>query len=679
MNQEAGGDPSAPRRLGVLSLGFARQPQVRRILALAGWQVVPGPRGADAIGVWGRRPVARRGMMAARLTGMPLVTIEDAFLRGLRSGRSGEPPWGLVIDDLGIYYDASRPSRLERMLAEDDLPDGAAALALWRELALSKFNDWADEGELPEPGFVLVVDQSPGDAAIRYGAAGPETIRAMLSAALAENPGERVLIRTHPDVARGRGRGHFGPEDAGGLVGFLAPGLAPQAILARASRVYAVSSQLGFEAILAGHRPRLFGLPWYAGWGLADEERSCPRRGRQRTAEELFAAAMLRYAVWYEPFQDRLSDFAAVARAVATAAAAWRANRQPAFCTGMRLWKRQTVRRFLAGPGEVAFEDDPARAVTRAAAVGGRVIAWAGQKTPGLREACAARGVPLFSMEDGFLRSVGLGAALVAPASLVLDDLGIYYDPARPSRLERLIAESISLPPEELARAAALRRALAAAAVTKYNVGRTAPLAVPAGARVILVPGQVEDDAGLLLAAGEIHTNRGLLEAARVANPGAFLLYKPHPDVETGLRPGAIEARDLADAVAADASAAALIGLAEEIWTISSLMGFEALIRGRRVTCLGAPFYAGWGLTSDLGPVPARREARPALDGLVHAALIGYPCYVDPVTGIACAPEVILARLAARDPRLGRSPSPAVRLLSRLQRRFARQAWLWRG
>jgi capsular polysaccharide export protein len=500
----------------------------------------------------------------------------------------------------------------------------------------------------------------------------------MLEAARDENPGARILIRTHPDVALGRRRGHFGPGDARGGVGFLAPDHPPAALFARAARVYCVTSQLGFEAILHGHRPRLFGLPFYAGWGLAEEEVACPRRSRARTAAELFAAAMLAAPVWYDPFADALTGFATAAVQMAERAAAWRENAVPTIATGMRLWKRPAVRGFLAGPAPLAFEDRPARAVARARASGGRIIVWAGREGPALAAAAAAAGVPLLRMEDGFLRSVGLGARLVAPASLVLDDLGIYYDPARPSRLEALIAASAGLPEAALARAAALRAAIVAGGVGKYNVGKAAGFAVPSGRRVLLVPGQVEDDAGLLRAAGAVRTNAALLRAARDAAPDAFLIWKPHPDVEAGLRPGAVDAAGIADAVATDADAATLLALAHEVWTISSLMGFEALLRGLTVTCLGAPFYAGWGLTRDLGPVPSRRTARPPLDGLVHAALIAYPRYRDPVTGLACAPEIVVSRLAARDPRLGRAPSRIARLLAAGQERLGGAAWLWR-
>jgi capsular polysaccharide export protein len=172
-----------------------------------------------------------------------------------------------------------------------------------------------------------------------------------------------------------------------------------------------------------------------------------------------------------------------------------------------------------------------------------------------------------------------------------------------------------------------------------------------------------------------VRTNLALLQAVRAANPDAVILYKPHPDVEAGLRPGAIDAAGLADMILSRADPAALLDQVQEVWTMTSLLGFEALVRGLPVTCLGVPFYAGWGLTRDLGAVPDRRTARPDLAQLVHAALIAYPRYWDPVSRRACPVEVALDRLSG-----GQIPHPgrANRLLAKLQGRFASMAHLWR-
>mgnify|MGYP006179963545 CR=1 FL=1 len=189
-----------------------------------------------------------------------------------------------------------------------------------------------------------------------------------------------------------------------------------------------------------------------------------------------------------------------------------------------------------------------------------------------------------------------------------------------------------------------------------------------------------------MLSGGANCTNLELIARARKLEPDAWIVYKPHPDVEAGLRPGAIPDHalaGLADVVARKADPVALIDGCDAVWTMTSLLGFEALLRGKPVTCTGAPFYAGWGLTRDVGIVPDRRRRSP--DGglrqgidiltLAHAALIAYPRYFDPVTRRACPPEVALDRLAS-----GAIPHPGRwnRLLSKLQGRLASHAGLWR-
>ena len=164
------------------------------------------------------------------------------------------------------------------------------------------------------------------------------------------------------------------------------------------------------------------------------------------------------------------------------------------------------------------------------------------------------------------------------------------------------------------------------------------------------------------------------MRRVRRENPDAHLIFKPHPDVESGLRPGAVDATPHADEVAVAADPIFLLSHVDEVWTITSTLGFEALLRGIPVTTLGAPFYAGWGLTRDLGPVPRRRTARPGIMDLAHACLVAYPRYRDPVTGLPCPAEVAVDRL--RD---GISPrQPALRVLAKVQGRLAGHSWIWR-
>lgn len=670
-----------PRRLFFYNAGFLRQPRLRRILHLAGHDLRLGlPSATDGVVVWGHSPYAARGEAVATKRGVPLVRLEDSFLRSIRPGRMGDAPLGLLVDGQGVHFNSTRPSMIETLLAKHPLDDSNLlqrardGIDRIRSLDLSKYN-LHDETPPPAPGYVLVVDQTAGDASIRHAGASAARFREMLYVAQEEHPTARIVIKTHPETALGLRAGHFWPADATGRISLLTAPVSPWRLLEGAIAVYAVSSQLGFEAILAGHRPRLFGQPFYAGWGLSEDEFPIDRRQRRVTKAQLFAAAMILAPTWYDPCRDRLCSFEQSIDQLEAMVRAHREDRAGHVAYGMRLWKRQRLQAVFGQEKPLIFTDDAAKADQIARDLGRGLLLWAGKEPPNLSAPVIRR------VEDGFLRSRGLGANLVPPLSLVADDLGIYYDPTRESRLERLILTPI--PPAARARAERLAASLIAARLTKYNLTGAVPDRTDQ--RTLLVPGQVEDDASIRLGAGEVRTNLALIQAARAANPDARILYKPHPDVEAGLRAGAIppEAlRDLAE-IAPHADPVALIDACDEVWTITSLLGFEALLRGKPVTCLGAPFYAGWGLTRDLGPIPARRRhapdghplPRPDLVALIYATLIAYPRYYDPVSRQPCPPEVVVYRLASG--KIGPA-SPALRLLSKLQGRFATYARFWR-
>jgi capsular polysaccharide export protein len=656
-------------RLFVYNGGFLTQRRVRRILKLAGFELrlgLPEPR--DMVAVWGNSPTAHRGLRVANRRGVQVLRVEDALLRSLHPGRAGEPPAGLFLDRAGVHFDANEPSDLETMLASAPLDDTALldrardAMARLRENHLSKYSGFKPTCPTPEPGYVLVIDQTFGDASVTASGGDRAAFLEMLVFAQEENPGARVIIKTHPETRAGFRAGYLTASDASNRVTLFSDPVSPWALLEGAVAVYTYSSQMGFEAILAGHKPRVFGQPFYAGWGLTQDENPVPRRERPLTRAQLFAAAMIRYPVWYDPFQDQLCELETVLDNLEASTRAWRQDHLGWIASGMRLWKRRPLNRIFGQQKRMIFDDAPPAG---AHAERPRMV-WAGKAGP--------THIGAVQVEDGFLRSRGLGARLVPPLSLVTDDLGIYYDPTHPSRLEQLIAQRARLTNGQRLRADRLRSTLTEAGLSKYNLGGAIP-DIPAGRR-ILVPGQVEDDASIRTGTDTICTNLDLLRAARTAHPDAVIIYKPHPDVEAGLRTGVVPGTGgLADIVASNADPVALLAKIDEVWTMTSLLGFEALLRGVRVTTLGAPFYAGWGLTNDRGTVPARRQARPDLAGLIHATLIDYPRYFDPVTGQACPVEIAVERLAKGQ--VG-YPGLANRSLSKLQGLLSTYAHLWR-
>lgn len=313
------------------------------------------------------------------------------------------------------------------------------------------------------------------------------------------------------------------------------------------------------------------------------------------------------------------------------------------YALGFARRKHGLLRLCFAGARLVFVAD------ARRVPAGATLAVWGRPALPPL-----APGVRLVHVEDGFLRSVGLGADWVAPLSWVVDGSGMYFDATRPSDLETLLATT-DWQPELLQRATALRTAIVAAGLTKYNVG-AGHWQRPAGARhVVLVPGQVETDASIRLGSPEVRTNLKLLQRVRRACPDAHVVYKPHPDVVAGLRLRGIQESRMAqfcDEVVLHAPMHQMLEQVDEVHVMTSLAGFEALMRGRKVVCHGQPFYAGWGLTQDTLPVP-RRVRRLTLDALVASALILYPRYFSADGGQCTTPEQTLAELLAWRERKG--------------------------
>lgn len=369
--------------------------------------------------------------------------------------------------------------------------------------------------------------------------------------------------------------------------------------------------------------------------------------------------------VYESPFNFEPMDFAAALDLCGE----WRrlidSNRSIDALVGFAAWKRGTVSPLLWGGGGAP------RFVSRLDATAGEVAIWRSKADPSAIEALDREGARLIEVEDGFVRSAGLGADCVPPLSIVVDRLGIYFDPGKPSDLEQILQRD-EFPKLLLSRARALREKIVGSGITKYGVGEK-PFQRPVDdRRYILVVGQVEDDRAVVSGGGPL-SNIELLWRVRENEPGARIAYKPHPDVEAGHRRGAVDDNaimSIADEIIRDIPISSLIAAADEVHVNTSLAGFEALMRGKPVTTYGVPFYAGWGLTHDRGPVPARRTARRTLDELVAATLLLYPRYLDPVTGLPCPAEVLVSRLSRNQTA---RPSPVVKL-RRFQGRMNRVA-----
>ena len=616
---------------------------------------------------WGHKPTAAKARAYAKAKHLPYVALEDGFLRSLDLGVNGAAPVSLTVDPVGVYYDATGPSQIETDIREAQTwltPEvrDRARRCLDRIVAcdLSKYNaapsvarGWLEATYPACRGKekILLIDQTRGDSSVTLGLADESSFRRMAADALVEHPGAAFFVKTHPDVAARKKAGYLTAIE--GMTVISEP-VAPLSFLSEFDAVYAVTSQMGFEALMLGKPVTLYGTPFYAGWGLTqDRGTAVSRRGVARDVVTVFAAAYFKNARYVNPVTGECFELEDAIDLLSDARRANVAHRGTIVCAGIRRWKKPHFKAFLSGTATtLQFIWNFDEALATAKSLNTRLAVWAAKCTDeDIAKACKA-GVPLLRVEDGFIRSIGLGSDYETPYSLVTDSEGIYYDPAGPSDLEGILNRLAGNPADyawELARARRLRHFIVTRGITKYNLPvKPVRLTAPAEKHVVLVIGQVDGDASVVRGRGVVKTNAELLAAVREKRPTSYVVYLEHPDVADGNRPGQVDAETLtrcADEVLTGVPAAALLASVDEVHVLTSLTGFEALLRGIPVVTYGRPFYAGWGPTEDALAFSRRRPGL-SIEGLTAGTLILYPTYWDWTTNQFCRPEDVRGRLS---------------------------------
>jgi 3'(2'),5'-bisphosphate nucleotidase len=640
---------------------------------LDGWRLVPAARaraeGAQAVLAWGASPAP-----GAPRPGRPARVCRCC---GWRMASCARWAWGrraalsIVLDDQGIYYDAHGPSRLDALVRQP-LTEAAARAR----------TTCAGPGERPASPSTTTPANGPGDGARRRAGGGPDRRRCLdrrgdgrcpqlpahAGGGAGRAPAARVWLKVHPDVVAGRKRGHFGTLSAGqrSRVTVLGEPVHPAGLLAQAAAVYVVSSQMGFEALLWGRPVRCFGMPFYAGWGLTRDELAAPARRAPVEWPALVHAALVDYPRYTDPetggptSPERLLDWMGLQR---------RQREQfppELMAVGFSGWKRASLQRFLAGSRIRSGAPAEARRFA------GPVVLWGRQAWPAAAWAGAAGG--------GRLSALG-GPGGRSGAAPVLGDRWPRAALRRPppvrsgaSAGRRRIRRGPAAPGPCPARAAGGQRP---EQVQRGDGGWQRPAT---DRPVVLVVGQVESDASLALGAPGLHTNLGLLQAVRRERPEAWIVYRPHPDVSARLRaPGQGEdtAARWCDEIAADPPITALLSQVDEVHVLTSLAGFEALLR-RAGGVLGPALLCRLGL--DRGPVAGAAAGRPR-----PGRARGGRCSATPPTsagapGTSPRPKGRWPNCCVGASRLACGPAPGIwaRAWQVLRRAVLREVVAWR-
>lgn len=275
----------------------------------------------EAAFVWGHSPEAdnKTAIQVALRDNIPLYLCEDGFIRSVDTWCGGSKPrfresCSVIVDRKAYYFDATRISTVEGMLNDDKLiipsDKRKEARRLIDKIVSQKISKYNHQPIFtPKVGRegvrkVLVVDQSYGDFSIKLGMSNDNTFKNMLDAAIRENPDADILVKTHPDTLAGKKadkKGYYQDLKEHDNIYKVTFPINPYSLMELCDKVYVCSSQFGLEALMAGKEVHVFGMPFYAGWGLTIDAQHLERRNNTRTLEEVFYIFYCMYTHWVDP------------------------------------------------------------------------------------------------------------------------------------------------------------------------------------------------------------------------------------------------------------------------------------------------------------------------------------------------------------------------------------------
>ncbi|WP_205298388.1 capsular polysaccharide biosynthesis protein [Candidatus Pantoea formicae] len=598
--------------------------------------------------------------------------VEDGFIRSIGLGASHTPPLSLNFDSRTLYFNSKEPSDLEHLLNtyefDDELVNRARNMReKLLELGISKYNNSQniDIDKIYGPKNkkrILIIGQVEDDASIKYGSLRRYTNNDIVTIAHLENPEAQIIYKPHPDVINGFRKFNSNPENVKDICQVIMEDFPLNQALQTVDHVYTISSLAGFEALMRGIHVTTLGCPFYSGWGLTDDRQTNERRVRKLTLDEVFAAAYIIYPKYFDPiYKKYITPEESLDILIGQKQSLKQKETLPIISDneitiyGFHIndWKRPILkswfpdRKFVFIPFKL--KDKASRDIwikkinnTKNA----EIMIWGMKVHPDFLKI----NVKKTYIEDGFIRSLGLGASHTAPLSLNFDSRTLYFNAREESDLENILQNNI-FDDGLIERAKAFKKELIESGISKYNNSEKIDISKIYGVKDrkrILVIGQVEDDASIEYGSKIKYTNNDIVMIARIENPEAQILYKPHPDVLSGFRKyqsNPSDVKNICSIITNDFPLSQALETIDHVYTISSLAGFEALIRGIHVTTLGCPFYSGWGLTDDRQE-NSRRTRKLTIDELFAGSYIVYPKYFDPIYRKYISPEEALKFLS---------------------------------
>lgn len=253
----------------------------------------------------------------AAFHGKPLLCLDSGFLSSPGIEGKTAPAHSVVICPDSIYFDATKPSHLVQTLnsAAHELTESQrsrtqACIETLLVHRISKYNhapriDMRSRFSADATKRVLLVDQRIGGGSIHWSLGGRGAFERMWEAALAL-PDHEILVKLHPEIIAGNHQSHLlslAPSPLPANITIVDFDVNPFDLFDIVGKVFVCTSQLGFEAAMAGKEVHCFGAPFYSGWGFTQDRIAIPSRKRRRTINEVFHLFYIVHSRYFVPGQ----------------------------------------------------------------------------------------------------------------------------------------------------------------------------------------------------------------------------------------------------------------------------------------------------------------------------------------------------------------------------------------
>lgn len=607
--------------------------------------------------------------------------LDFGFLSSKFCKQGNLQPIALAYDDLAPYF-SEKASDLELLLSQYDFnsePELIDRADTFIEKLLKFDLDEKKQiyGEKTKQR-ILILGQAEDDLYVTQGSGQQYSGNDLVSMAYLEHPEAQIIYKPHADVLHHRRKGLSNPKDVEHLCQILGEAFDLVDALEDVDQVYTISAPEAFEAIIRGIKVTTLGKPYYAGWGLTDDRQSYERRNRVLSLQEFVVGYYLKYLKYYDPGYNKLTELEdAFERLIAFREME---SVKTEFNNKIELDKQANILE--------SYEPKPVikntffiycslewRPIFESLYQHQKLIFLKKPMTPQvfietwakkikfcqdavlmiqsdiaekfLWDFAQKNHIPVYFVREGLIDGKSL---LNKKFSIAMDSKAPFNSYHEISDMENLLLScDLTQEPQWLEKVKALIENLYLSDKQFYKNTWNANTAYGEKKnKRVLVIGEAEDDINIKLASPIKFSANELVELAYLENPDAQIIYKPfrgylNAKVAGHLNPYNVQhiCTLLTDDILPEQSLETI----DHVYTLTSNLGFSALLRGIQVTTLGCPFYAGWGLTDDRQSIE-RRSKTLSLYELVAVIYFQYFKYYDPILKAIVPLDMVLKRIA---------------------------------